>query len=319
MRLSFTLFAVTAMLVAAQAQVPSYVPTDDLVGWWPFNGNANDESGNGNDGTVNGATLASDRYNQANKAYTFDGTSSFLQLGPSAFAALDEMDGGDLTASFWFKPNSTGTLFMNFGWGVHTYFDGSSVVYGHVGIWPDNTWYYLNSEIINDPGTWHHIVIVKNGPNQEVYLNGTAPTTVASQPSSFGDQIYVGGNPMDNNGWFHGEMDDIGIWNRAISDAEVTGLFSGSGVGIEPESSTPSELSIYPNPTKGSFALLHSLSGKVNLHVFDIAGRLVYSEVFSVNGEKTWHRLDLSTLTKGPYSLVVGDDNGRVSQRVVIE
>jgi hypothetical protein len=37
--------------------VPSYVPTNGLVGWWPFNGNANDESGNGNNGTVNGATL----------------------------------------------------------------------------------------------------------------------------------------------------------------------------------------------------------------------------------------------------------------------
>jgi hypothetical protein len=41
----------------AQAQIPSYVPTNGLVGWWPFNGNANDESGNGNHGTVNGATL----------------------------------------------------------------------------------------------------------------------------------------------------------------------------------------------------------------------------------------------------------------------
>ncbi|MBT5931868.1 MAG: hypothetical protein HOH34_00865, partial [Flavobacteriales bacterium] len=35
------------------SQVPNYVPTDSLVGWWGFNGNANDESGNGNDGTVN--------------------------------------------------------------------------------------------------------------------------------------------------------------------------------------------------------------------------------------------------------------------------
>ena len=39
------------------AQVPSYVPSNGLVGWWPFNGNANDESGNGNNGVVNGATL----------------------------------------------------------------------------------------------------------------------------------------------------------------------------------------------------------------------------------------------------------------------
>ena len=56
------------------AQVPSYVPASGLVGWWPFNGNANDESGNGNNGTVmNGVLLTSDRFNNLNSAYSFDG------------------------------------------------------------------------------------------------------------------------------------------------------------------------------------------------------------------------------------------------------
>ena len=58
------------------AQVPSYVPTSGLVGYWPFNGNANDESGNGNNGTVNGATLTTDRFGNAGKAYGFDGNQS---------------------------------------------------------------------------------------------------------------------------------------------------------------------------------------------------------------------------------------------------
>ena len=43
-------------------QVPSYVPTDSLVGWWGFNGNANDESGNENNGTVTDATLTIDQF-----------------------------------------------------------------------------------------------------------------------------------------------------------------------------------------------------------------------------------------------------------------
>ena len=53
--------------------VPSYVSTNGLVGWWPFNGNANDESGNGNNGTVNGAILATDRFGNANSAFGFNG------------------------------------------------------------------------------------------------------------------------------------------------------------------------------------------------------------------------------------------------------
>ena len=59
--------------VISFGQVPSYVPTDSLVGYWGFNGNANDESGNGNDGTVNGATLTTDRFGNTNSAYDFDG------------------------------------------------------------------------------------------------------------------------------------------------------------------------------------------------------------------------------------------------------
>ena len=78
----FTAFAVGLGLTASLwAQVPSYVPTNGLVGWWPFNGNANDESGNGNNGTVNGATLTTDRFGNADKAYSFDGVDDFINVG----------------------------------------------------------------------------------------------------------------------------------------------------------------------------------------------------------------------------------------------
>ena len=61
--------------------LPAYLPSDGLVGWWPFNGNANDESGNGNNGTVNGATLTSDINNISNQAYSFDGVNDFISIG----------------------------------------------------------------------------------------------------------------------------------------------------------------------------------------------------------------------------------------------
>ena len=51
------------------AQVPNYVPINGLIGWWAFTGNAIDSSGNGNHGTVNGATLTTDRFGNANSAY----------------------------------------------------------------------------------------------------------------------------------------------------------------------------------------------------------------------------------------------------------
>jgi hypothetical protein len=68
----------------AFSQVPDYVPTNGLVGYWPFNGNANDESGTGNNGTVNGAILDVDRFGNADSAYNFDGLSNFIEIPSSS-------------------------------------------------------------------------------------------------------------------------------------------------------------------------------------------------------------------------------------------
>jgi len=65
--LAMGLIMTTHMIIA---QVPSYVPSNGLVGYWPFNGNANDQSGNANNGTVNGATLTADRFGNTNSAYS---------------------------------------------------------------------------------------------------------------------------------------------------------------------------------------------------------------------------------------------------------
>ena len=54
-------------------QIPNYVPSNGLIGWWPFTGNAQDLSGNGHHGTVTGATLTTDRFGAASNAYNFDG------------------------------------------------------------------------------------------------------------------------------------------------------------------------------------------------------------------------------------------------------
>jgi hypothetical protein len=58
---------VCASDVIAQ-NIPSYVPKDGLVGWWPFNGNANDESGNGNHGTPLNISFSTDRFGNINSA-----------------------------------------------------------------------------------------------------------------------------------------------------------------------------------------------------------------------------------------------------------
>ena len=98
--LLITAIAIFGLATITFAQtVPSYIPTSGLVGWWPFNGNANDESGNGNNGTVNGATLTTDRFNSLNAAYHLDGN------GDNIYVANNFFDNGSVgwSLSVWYN------------------------------------------------------------------------------------------------------------------------------------------------------------------------------------------------------------------------
>ena len=88
-------------------QVPSYVPTNGLVAWWPFNGNTNDESGNGNNGTNNGATLTQDRFGNANSAYYFSSSGCATRID----ANLNTSNiNGAVSISIWVLRQGSGCL-----------------------------------------------------------------------------------------------------------------------------------------------------------------------------------------------------------------
>lgn len=102
------LFLVITMSLAAQT--PAYVPINGLVGWWPFTGNGNDLSGNGNHGAVYGSALTTDRFGVANNAYSFDGIDDYIQL--NSITQIPNQN--DYTWSFWgsllSSPKSSDTI-----------------------------------------------------------------------------------------------------------------------------------------------------------------------------------------------------------------
>ncbi len=209
----------------AQAQIPSYVPTNGLVGWWPFNGNANDESGNGNHGTVNGATLAADRFGNAGKAYSFDGVNDNIYL--SNFIASNQA----FSTSAWFKLNSynfdgrrilTGNSVTSIAvlGGVSSFGNVFEICLEGVGCYQIAGAIPLDSLI-------HFSTIFSSGL-LEIYLNGKKSLSVVNLPpisSSNSAGFVIGGGTI----WtFHGLLDDIAIYNRALSASEVQQLYLGT-------------------------------------------------------------------------------------------
>lgn len=245
MKLKLLFVAVLISASVVGQNVPSYVPANGLVGWWPFNGNANDQSGNGNNGTVIGATLTTDRFGNGNSAYDFDGINNYVVAN-----GFNLINGNDpRTFSFWVKYDSS----SNGGWVIS---------YGpSISNTPCNDEFHIEVKTVADcnfPGVgvsvpcaqkrfqcflnddlWKHIVIVYNGTglaNTSLYVNGllhssnfcndnTGIANVLSTNPNFGSISFGKRNDNLSNTYFNGQIDDIGIWNRALTPQEITSLY----------------------------------------------------------------------------------------------
>ena len=216
------------------AQVPSYIPTNGLVGWWPFNGNANDESGNGNNGTVTGATLTTDRFGVANGAYGFNGVNCCGTPDPVQEIVVSNQIlnlGQNFTISCWMSSSTVGKFQQLL------FFAGAAVELNneHVpskltyAVGPGTSWDLLYAQGTTSNfqnNIWYHVIFTKVGTLYSLYLNGSLEgSTSVSASSSYTQTIGLRiGSLAGGHEVFKGSLDDFGIWNRALSPTEISGL-----------------------------------------------------------------------------------------------
>ncbi|MHC4530061.1 MAG: LamG-like jellyroll fold domain-containing protein [Planctomycetota bacterium] len=210
--------------------------TDGLVGYWPFNGNANDESGGGNHGTVEGATLIPDRFGNPDSAYSFDGIDDRIVIGD-----VELVTGNTITVAAWFH---TDTDFVpNSAWDqpIVSKFDQSRAYYlGNAmpSLGGKITFDVLQTSIStlsdNDlsDDQWHLAVGVYDGnlppDNIKLYIDGRlqAHTGYTSGeiwdiPARLAIGALVSSGGQSYFYYFAGHIDDVRIYDRALSEAEV--------------------------------------------------------------------------------------------------
>ena len=172
------LTAVIAILTFAITNInaqtlPSYVPTNGLVGYWGLNGNANDQSGNGNNGTVNGAALTTDRFGNVDSAYSFDGNGNFIEIPNSS--SLQNIS--SITIGAWINVNQ---LYQSGGSGFFSILHKSNQQYTYgnydFGIWSPSIIAHLNDQgtSVNFPitlGVWQYVTVVIKDYVTSFYLN----------------------------------------------------------------------------------------------------------------------------------------------------
>jgi hypothetical protein len=245
------LLLIVGLLMTTQmiySQVPSYVPTNGLVGYWPFNGNANDESGNGNNGTPNGVTLTTDRNGNANSAYSFDGISNYIQTNYPGILGTS-----DRSVSFWAKQNQTSTTTnsqITVGWGSNTcgpsgiakgFYCAFNIGGSGVSLDANESSVTYNPQSSVSDNIWHHYVVVKDAQavttsqikiyqdgvllsvvNGSYISNGTLNTTQSTN-LTFGKRSFS----CVADRFYNGQLDDIGIWNRALTQQEISNMYNG--------------------------------------------------------------------------------------------
>ena len=238
--LTFSSLLLTFLTLFAGSVASAQIPSSGLVGYWPFSGNANDESGNGNNGTVNGATLTTDRFGNANSAYSFNGAGNLISL----LGGSNIQGNNPRSISFW----------ANMPIGItntHTVYKGGVNGSGNdFTIWlvvlSNNTYRLQVRRYENDPETiqmpvlanqWINFCVTYDGTinsNVKIYINGVQQPGVST---SGGDNLIYNtisttpefGHMVDQLGvhrYMNGKLDDISIYNRALTPAEITQLYT---------------------------------------------------------------------------------------------
>jgi hypothetical protein len=216
--------------VSGSAQASSCdVVKDGLVACYSFDGNVNDATGNGNNGSVNGATLTSDRFGNTNSAYKFNGNGDSILIPNSP-----TLNPAALTVSVWVNVSSSAPMDIVSKDGEsferqYLLLSGGNFR-AHIGK-ADGNFDYADGQTPILAGKWYHLVQTYDGTELKMYVNGQheSSTTINVAPGGVANSdqpVRIGGGaPNSDHYWFHGVIDDVSIYNRSLSEIEIKRLY----------------------------------------------------------------------------------------------
>jgi len=209
---------------AAPFYAQADVPTDGLVAYYPFSGNADDYSGYGNHGMAGGATLTSDRFGNSAGAYHFNGSGDYIMIAPSPSLNIT----GNLTIAAWVYL-SAASVDIN-----AVIFSNMLEVSPHNGysfrLWEGNRLRFFCGDMSLfathslPTDVWTHVAVVLDGTTATTYISGlldSAGTVAPATSSSVSPTI--GASAGRAYGW-NGGIDDVIVYNRPLSSTEISGL-----------------------------------------------------------------------------------------------
>jgi len=229
------------------------IPTNGLIAYYPFCGNAHDMSGNGHHLTVTNAALTSDRFGNQNNAFSFNGINSVLYNNNVLSF------GSEYTISAWFIAYTVqdGVIVYN----GNSNNNGVGLVYDDGAAIPGTKGTMLAGGIcfcMAKPASlnqWHHLVLQKETSKFRLYIDDNVVDSTTSSIFSPVGKLHLGMDYSDGTNPFDGKIDEVAIYNRALTRGEITQLYNNISSGCSEtsvsESPTNQFIKLYPNPSNG--------------------------------------------------------------------
>ena len=209
----------------------------NLVGYWPLDdqsgGQAADASPNDNDGTIEGNPGTTPGVGDSS-AYQFDGSDDRVRIPYDS--ALEAEDEQAVTVSAWVRKSSSQSgwigLFQNSDESYNLQFGNGNVpeftVFDPVNYWGGDQWRTASNDATLSNGQWAHLVGVYDGSNARLYWNGNlVDTTAAGYMDENTNAVDLGiaeNVDLSDDRYLHGTMDEVRVYNRTLSPAEVGAL-----------------------------------------------------------------------------------------------
>lgn len=313
------------------------IPTNGLVGYWPFNGNANDVSGIGNNGSVIGAILTTDHLGNPNKAYSFDGINDYIIVPDNS--SLNFANNHTICA--WFKttnPIIAGEISGTIVGKAKTVNLRSYIIYisGATGTGDSNCYYLFKtndalykSNVYTLPyydDKWHMIATTYDYStgNMKVYIDNILKKTTTigqitleqtSTPLTFG---CIHGLTSGYRYYFKGVLDDICIYNRTLTDTEISQVYYQNFVSVNEPAIKKDEITISPNPTNKSESVkISNLSSEeLTIKIYDITGKLLLNK--HIQNASNNFNLDIQNLLTGIYFVKIIQKNSIKTAKLLV-
>lgn len=312
------------MLIVIMLSVPTLWAqsiSDSLLLYLPFNGNANDASGNGNEVTIHNATLTVDRFNTASSAYNFNGADAYIEIQPRA--SLSKIyTSNEVTIAAWINIRN-----WYEGWNVFTVFEQYDPATDWGSVLLEANWdaggilfesgyntNYIGCDYDWNFNEWHHLAVTysKLTDTAKFYVDGNLLCVKEYLEAFSPDTVnaYVIGRSLSGpDEYSDGIIDEVRIYNRALKEPEMTTLPTDTTTGTNPTKIGDlafRSLGIFPNPaTEKVYCITGKPFHNATLTIKDLLGReMLHSD--HLNGNNI--ELNVQSLPAGMYMMCIGNN-----------